>query len=171
VASIPANAVALVIVACIVIAAFNATPGAPPAATPRPAHPRRLRLAALAAGLAWFVGFRVIVIGTGTLMRPALALVFGTVIAAAITLVIRRLAPSRGLRTSAETYAIVAGALPTCWLMGFVIAAVSGGSPLVNLAVHLSLGALMFAGLRALAVQASRVVSAPPPTGEPRQGR
>jgi hypothetical protein len=150
VTSIAANAAALLIVAAIVAAAFKAKPGPPPPAGRAPVRPWRLRLAALAAGLAWFVGFRVIVIGTGTLMSAPLALACGAAIALAIALAMRSLAPPRGLRSAADTYAIVAGALPTCWLMGFLIAAVSGGNPVVKLAGHAVFGGLMFAGLRRL---------------------
>jgi len=43
--------------------------------------------------------------------------------------------------------AIVSGALPTSWLLGFLIAAVSGGNPMLNLAGQALFGAVMFAGL------------------------
>jgi hypothetical protein len=53
-------------------------------------------------------------------------------------------------RSSEEIYALVAGALPASWILGFVIAAVSGGNPAVNLAGQVAFGAVMFIGLRRL---------------------
>ena len=56
-------------------------------------------------------------------------------------------------RSSEEIYALIAGALPSSWLLGFVISAVSGGSPVLNLAGQAVFGVVMFAGLRRLHVR------------------
>jgi hypothetical protein len=151
VTSVSANAWALVIVGAIVVAAFLASPektrdGA--ALCSRPT--RRLRLLALGCGLAWFVGFRVLIIGTGTLMTAPLALLSGSAIAVAVIAAIWFAASPASRRSSEEIYALVAGALPASWLLGFVIAAVSGGNPAVNLAGQVAFGAVMFTGLRRL---------------------
>ena len=99
-------------------------------------------------GLAWFVGYRVLVIGTGTNMPAGAALAIGVLLLVAIVWIVARVAPPRRPWSAGSTYALVAGALPTCWLLGFLIAAVSGGNPVVNLAGHVIFGVLMFLGLR-----------------------
>ena len=101
-------------------------------------------------GLAWFVGYRVLVIGTGTNMPAGAALAIGGLILVAIVWIVARVASPRRPWSAESTYALVAGALPTCWLLGFLIAAVSGGNPVVNLAGHVVFGVLMFLGLRAV---------------------
>jgi len=101
-------------------------------------------------GLAWFVGYRVLVIGTGTNMPAGAALAIGVLILVAIVWIMARVASPRRSWSAESTYALVAGALPTCWLLGFLIAAVSGGNPAVNLAGHVVFGGLMFLGLRAV---------------------
>jgi hypothetical protein len=90
----------------------------------------------------------VLVIGTGTNMPAVAALLIGFAIATVIVWAIARATPPRRGWSAGATYSLVAGALPTCWMLGFLIAAVSGGNPVVNLAGHLIFGALMFLGLR-----------------------
>jgi hypothetical protein len=150
--SLGANVGALVVIAAIVAAAFHAGPRTVIAATGSlpAASPRRLRTIGLVSGLAWFVGFRVLVIGTGTNVSAPVAL--GSGLALAILIAWRTLHWSADGRawTTESTYALVAGALPTCWLMGFLVAAISGGNPIVNLAGQVIFGAVMFSGLRRL---------------------
>src|SRR5262249_5274098 len=128
---------------------------APPAAIDRVAQERRpvnaraLRLIGLTSGLAWFIGFRVLIIDTGSLMPASAVLVCGAAILVAIAGAIRIATVGREW-TAEATYALVAGAMPTSWLLGFVIAAISGGNPVVNVAGHVVFGILMFAGLRRL---------------------
>jgi len=113
-----------------------------------PVSRRRLWWVGFGCGLAWFVGYRVLVIGTGTNMPASAALGTGLVIAAAIVGLIARVTSPRRPWSPESTYALVSGALPTCWLLGFLIAAVSGGNPVVNLAGHVVFGVVMFLGLR-----------------------
>jgi hypothetical protein len=157
--SLPANIVALVLIAVLIIAALRA-----PAASVGPdfsrtdlrapdkpaASRRQLWWVGFGSGLAWFVGDRVLVIGTGTNMPAGAALAIGVLILAAIVWIVARVASPRRPWSADSTYALVAGALPTCWLLGFLIAAVSGGNPVVNLAGHVVFGVLMFLGLRAV---------------------
>jgi hypothetical protein len=92
----------------------------------------------------------VLVIGNGRNVPASVACLLALILAALIGWrVAHWAAPSRAW-TRESTYALIAGALPTCWLIGFLIAAVSGGSPVVNLAGQVVFGALMFAGLRAV---------------------
>jgi hypothetical protein len=150
VTSVPANVSALLIVGAIVAAAFTAAPGRPSAGGVRHWPTRRLRLLALACGLAWFVGFRVLIIGTGTLVAASLAFVAGGAIAVIAAAIVWFAAAPAAQRSPEEIYALVAGALPSSWLLGFLIAAVSGGNPALNLAGQAVFGAVMFIGLRRL---------------------
>jgi hypothetical protein len=151
--SLAANIVALVVIVVLVAAAYvgpdfsRADLGAPD----RPSASRRqLWWVGFGSGLAWFVGYRVLVIGTGTNMPAGAALASGVVILVAIVWLVARVTSPRRPWSAQSTYALVAGALPTCWLLGFLIAAVSGGNPVVNLAGHVVFGVLMFLGLRAV---------------------
>ncbi len=146
--SVLANLAALLAIGAITAAALRASPAAPASGESPAASSRPLWWMGLGSGLAWFVGFRVLIIGTGTNMPAAIAFVAGSGIAAIIVWLLARWAPRRHSWTSDSTYALVSGALPTCWLLGFLIAAVSGGNPLVNLIGHMLFGALMFLGLR-----------------------
>ena len=55
-----------------------------------------------------------------------------------------------------QTYALVSGALPTSWLLGFVVAAVSGGNVVINLIGHVLFGALLFRSLARLGARVRR---------------
>jgi hypothetical protein len=66
--------------------------------------------------------------------------------------------------TESHTCALVAGALPTSWLLGFLVAAAGGGSLVVDLAGHVLFGVAMFVGLRVLRRQVQhRTPSLEPP--------
>lgn len=148
--SLAAHVVALMVIVVLVTSALRA-PAAAPSAPDRPAASgRQLWWVGFGSGLAWFVAYRVLVIGTGTNMLPGAALAIGVLILVAIVRLVARVASPRRPWSAESTYALVAGALPTCWLLGFLIAAVSGGNPVVNLAGHVMFGALMFLGLRAV---------------------
>ncbi len=155
--SLAANVVALVVIVVLVTAALRAPAAyvgpdfsrADLRAPDQPAASRRqLWWVGFGSGLAWFVGYRVLVIGTGTNMPAGAALAIGVLILVAIVWIVARVASPRRPWSDESTYALVAGALPTCWLLGFLIAAVSGGNPVVNLAGHVVFGVLMFLGLR-----------------------
>ena len=148
--SLAANVVALVVIVVLIASALRARAAAL-SAPDRPAASRRqLWWVGFGSGLAWFVGYRVLVIGTGTNMPAGAALAIGVLILGAIVWIVARVAPPRRPWSAESTYGLVAGALPTCWLLGFLIAAVSGGNPVVNLAGHVVFGVLMFLGLRAV---------------------
>jgi hypothetical protein len=182
--SLAANLVALVVIVLLITAAIRApSPYVGPDfsrarsrasradlnAPDRPAASRRqLWWVGFGSGLGWFVGYRALVIGTGTNMPAGAALGVGVLIAVAIVWIVARVAPPRRPWSAESTYALVAGALPTCWLLGFLIAAVSGGNPAVNLAGHVVFGVLMFLGLRAVrrgALASGRPDRAPPKSG------
>ena len=154
--SLAANLVALLLIVVLVAAPyvgpdFSRASQADLSLPERPAASRRqLWWVGFGSGLAWFVGYRVLVIGTGTNMPAGAALGSGVVILVAIVWLVARVASPRRPWSAQSTYALVAGALPTCWLLGFLIAAVSGGNPVVNLAGHVVFGVLMFLGLRAV---------------------
>ena len=155
--SLAANGVALVAIIVLVTAALRAPAAyvepdfsrADVRAPDQPASSRRqLWWVGFGSGLAWFVGYRVLVIGTGTNMPAGAAVAIGVLTLLAIVWLTARVASPRRQWSPESTYALVAGALPTCWLLGFLIAAVSGGNPIVNLAGHVVFGVLMFLGLR-----------------------
>ena len=107
-------------------------------------------------GLAWFVGLRVLLIGDGKNAPPALILFAGAAIAALAWWVIARSSPPRRAWGDEQTYALVSGALPTSWLLGFVIAAVSGGNIVINLIGQVLFGALLFRSLARLGARVRR---------------
>jgi hypothetical protein len=148
--SLTANGVALLAIVAIVSEAWRAPTAGTNASLRTGASRRRIWWVGFGSGLAWFVGYRVLVIGTGTNMPAAAALSAGVLIAGAIAWTVWSVAPPRREWCAASTYSLVAGALPTCWLLGFLIAAVSGGNPVVNLVGHVVFGGLMFMGLRAV---------------------
>lgn len=157
--SLTANLAALAIAGVLIVGAFVTRPATlATSATGPSVGARRLWWVACLGGLAWFVGFRVLIIGTGTSVPALPAFACGLLIAGGIVWSIRRTAGGRPL-TRESTYALVAGALPTSWLLGFLIAAVSGGNPAVNLAGQVLFGVVMFWGLRRLRqlITASRV--------------
>ena len=147
-----ANLGAALLAGGLVLAAWRAAPlpRSDDATEVSPVSPRRLRLIGTATGLAWFVGLRVLVIGDGTNVPAPAALAAGAAIAGlGWWLTIRGSSPAKTWNPE-HTYALVAGALPTSWLLGFLIAASSGGAVVLNLAGHALFGVAMFAGLRAL---------------------
>jgi hypothetical protein len=109
-----------------------------------------MRLLGLASGLSWFVGLRVLLIGDGKNVLAPVVLIAGAAIAALIWWRTTRWSNPRSAWTQEQTYALVAGALPTSWLLGFLIAASSGGAIVLNLAGHAAFGVAMFIGLRVL---------------------
>jgi hypothetical protein len=150
--SLSANIATAVIAIALVVAAIRARPArVPPVDTSlRAASPRRARLIGLASGLAWFIGFRVLIIGTGTLVTAPVALLAGLLIAAAIVWRVAHWTSGGRVWTRECTRALIGGALATSWLLGFLIAAVSGGNPIVNLAGQILWGPALFFGLRTL---------------------
>jgi hypothetical protein len=110
------------------------------------ASPRRVRYLGLVAGLAWFVGLRVLLIGDGKNLPAWAVLLAGGILGAFVWW---RVSSLTGW-TPERTYALVAGALPTSWLLGFVIVVAGGGNVVVDLLGHLAFGILMLVGLRAL---------------------
>jgi hypothetical protein len=147
-----ANVGASLVAMALVVGAWRAAPSAaeaPPTEAP-PASPRRMRLIGLAGGLAWFVGLRVLLIGNGTTLPAAAVIIAGAAMAVLVWWQTALASPARRPWSAEQTYALVAGALPTSWLLGFLIAASSGGPVALNLAGHSAFGLAMFAGLRAL---------------------
>ena len=128
----------------------------------RPAASQRtIRLAGVLSGLAWFVGLRVLLIGDGKNAPAAVILLAGAAIAALAWWSIARVCSLRRAWGDAQAYALVSGALPTSWLLGFVIAAVSGGNVVVNLIGQVLFGVLLFRGLSWLGAQVRRRASVP----------
>jgi hypothetical protein len=142
--SLAANAGAAALAAGLIAAAFLVRPPAGGESSP---GPRRLWVMGLLGGLSWFVGLRVLLIGDGGQASAPLVLVSGAAIAA---LLWWRLTRGSSRLQPAQLRALVTGALPTSWLLGFLICAVSGGNVVVNLAGHTLFGALMFLGLHRL---------------------
>jgi hypothetical protein len=148
--------VALVAVG-LVVGAFLAPPGrARPAADLDAASQRTIRLTGVLSGLGWFVGLRVLLIGDGKNAPPAAILLAGVVIAALAWWSIARVSTPRRAWGDAQTYALVSGALPTSWLLGFVIAAVSGGNVVINLIGQVLFGVLLFRLLSRLGARVKR---------------
>ena len=58
--------------------------------------------------------------------------------------------------SDAQSYALVSGALPTSWLLGFVIAAVSGGNIVINLIGQVLFGVILFRSLSRLGARVRR---------------
>ncbi len=150
--SLGSNLGAAVVAAGLIGAALRAQPhmAQPASINVRSASPRRLRLIGLLSGLGWFVGLRVLLIGDGKLMPPVAVLLGGLVIGMLAWWRIAHWSSPRHAWTPEHTYALVAGALPTSWLLGFLIAAVSGGSIILNLIGQVIFGFAMFLGLRRL---------------------
>jgi hypothetical protein len=148
--SLGANVGAALAAVGIIVAAFLAAPcRVRAAALPAFGH-RTIRLTGLLSGLAWFVGLRVLLIGDGKNVPAALILVAGAAIAMLAWWSIARISSSRYTWGNAQRYALVSGALPTSWLLGFLIAAVSGGNVVINLIGQALFGMLLFRGLSRL---------------------
>jgi hypothetical protein len=149
--SVRANLAALAVAGALIASALVAPPAkVADSRTGSSVAARRLWWVACLGGLAWFLGFRVLIIGTGTNMPALLAFAGGFLIAGGIVWSLWYCTAGYGPLTRESTYALVAGALPTSWLLGFLIAAVSGGNPAVNLAGQVLFGVVMFWGLRRL---------------------
>jgi hypothetical protein len=150
--SISANIATVVIAIGLVVAALCVRPRrvVPVDISLRAASHRRARLLGLASGLAWFIGFRVLIIGTGTLVTAPVALLAGLLIATATIWRVAHWTSGGRVWTRECTRALIGGALATSWLLGFLIAAVSGGNPIVNLAGQVLWGPVLLLGLRAL---------------------
>ena len=154
--------------ALVVIGLVGAALCARPAETRTPDLPaagvRHVRLVGVLSGLAWFVGLRVLLIGDGKNAPAAVILVAGAAIAVLAWWSVARVsAPRRGWRDE-QRYALVSGALPTSWLLGFLIAAVSGGNIVVNLIGQVVFGALLFRGLSRLGARVRRRTTPRQPT-------
>ena len=159
--SLRANAGAALVVAGLIAAAFLAAPSRARTARRPAVSQRRIRLTGVLSGLAWFVGLRVLLIGDGKTAPAALVLAAGAVIATLVWWSVARLRSPDRAWGDAQTYALVSGALPTSWLLGFVIAAVSGGIVAINLIGQVLFGVLLFRGLSRLG---ARVTGAQPIT-------
>jgi hypothetical protein len=150
--SLGANVGAALVAAGIIGAALLAKPrresvaGVPEA----PASQRRLRLIGILSGLGWFIGLRVLLIGDGKLAPAAVVLMGGLIIGALAWWRVAHWSSDRRGWGPAQTYALISGALPTSWLLGILIAAVSDGSPVINLGGHLLFGVLLMVSLRHL---------------------
>jgi hypothetical protein len=163
--SLWANLAAALCSVTVVAAAWRAQPareGRYDAGARRPS-PRRMRVIGVAAGLAWFVGLRVLIIGDGKNLPAWFALLAAALSRAAAWWRVSHWAAAGGW-TERHTCALVAGALPTSWLLGFLVAAAGGGSLVVDLAGHVLFGVAMFVGLRVLRRQVQhRTPSLEPP--------
>jgi hypothetical protein len=117
-----------------------------PSSMPAPLSNRAARLLGLSAGLSWFIGLRVLLIGDGNNVPapvvPAIAVALFTLWWATVS----RLTGTRHVQPE-QWCALFAGALTSSWFMGFLISVVSGGPPVVNLVGHVLVGLVMFAAL------------------------
>jgi hypothetical protein len=144
--------VAVVLLAGLVSPGRRHPPSEAPAATPTSQASLSngvARLAGLSAGLSWFLGVRVLLIGDGNNVLAAVVPATAVVLFAFWWNAFSRLTRARHLQP-AQWYALVAGALTSSWLMGFLISAVSGGPPIINLVGHVLVGLVMFAVLHRL---------------------
>jgi hypothetical protein len=148
--------VALVAVG-LIVAAFRAQPRRARTIHLEAAGQRTIRLTGALSGLAWFVGLRVLLIGDGKNAPAAAILASGVVIAVLAWWSIARVSSARRAWGDAQTYALVSGALPTSWLLGFLIAAVSGGNVVLNLIGQVLFGVLLFRGLSRLGTRVGAV--------------
>jgi hypothetical protein len=170
--SLGANVGAALVVVGLIASAFLATPGrawlvrssstrrARPADLPA-ASQRTIRLTGVLSGLAWFVGLRVLLIGDGKNAPAALVLVAGAAIAVLAGWSVARVSSPHREWGDTQTYALVSGALPTSWLLGFVIAAVSGGNVVINLIGQVLFGVVLFRSLSRLGARVQRQAKLP----------
>jgi hypothetical protein len=156
--SLGANAGVALVAVGLIVSALWASPGRARTADLPVASQRTIRLIGVMSGLGWFVGLRVLLIGDGTLAPAALILLAGTTIAALAWWGIARCSSPRRAWGDEQTYALVSGALPTSWLLGFLIAAVSGGSIVINLIGQVLFGVLLFRSLSRLGARVRRQV-------------
>jgi hypothetical protein len=154
--SLGANIGAALVAIALIVAAFLAAPGRVRTADLPAASQRTIRLTGVLSGLAWFVGLRVLLIGDGKNAPAAVILVAGAVIAAVVWWSIARIASPRRAWGDAQSYALVSGALPTSWLLGFLIAAVSGGNIVINLIGQALFGVVLFRSLSRLGARVRR---------------
>jgi hypothetical protein len=148
--SLAANVGTAIVALGLIAAALVARPGTA-RTNELPAGSRRtIRLIGVLSGLGWFVGLRVLLIGDGKLVPPSVVLISGAAIAAAAWWGIARWSARRRAWGDEQTYALVSGALPTSWLLGFVIAGVSGGNIVVNLIGQVIFGVVLFRSLSKL---------------------
>lgn len=155
--SIGANAGVALVAISLVAWAFLAPPDrARTAADLDAASQRTIRLTGVLSGLGWFVGLRVLLIGDGKNAPAAAIFLAGMAIAALAWWSIARVSSPRRAWGDVQTYALVSGALPTSWLLGFVIAAVSGGNVVINLIGQVLFGVLLFRSLSRLGARVRR---------------
>ncbi len=154
--SLGANVSTALVVVALIVAALSASPRRARTADEPAASRRTITLAGMLSGLAWFVGLRVLLIGDGKNAPAAVILVAGAIIAAAAWWSVARLSSPRRAWGDAQTFALVSGALPTSWLLGFVIAAVSGGNVVVNLVGQVLFGVVLFRALSRLRARITR---------------
>lgn len=155
--SLGANVGAALVVVAIVVAAFRARPARRRAADLPAASLRTIRLTGVLSGLAWFVGLRVLLIGDGKNAPAAVILLAGAAIAGLVWWSVVRVASPRRPWDDERSFALVSGALPMSWLLGFVIAAVSGGNVVVNLIGQALFGVVLFRALSRLGARVRRV--------------
>jgi hypothetical protein len=154
--SLGANIAAGFAAAALVASAFRAAPRRSRRADLPAASQRTIRLTGVLSGLAWFVGLRVLLIGDGKNAPAAVILIAGAVIAALVWWSVARIASARRPWGAEQTCALVSGALPTSWLLGFLIATVSGGNVVVNLVGQALFGVLLFRSLSRLDARVRR---------------
>jgi len=148
--SIGANMGVALVAVGLIVAAFRAQPRRARTAHLEAAGQRTIRLTGVLSGLAWFVGLRALLIGDGKNAPAAAILTSGVVIAVLAWWSIAGVSSARRAWGDAQTYALVSGALPTSWLLGFLIAAVSGGNVVLDLIGQVLFGVLLFRGLSRL---------------------
>jgi hypothetical protein len=157
--SLVANIGAALLVVAFVAAALVAAPRRVRPAEGPAASQRAIRVTGVLSGLAWFVGLRVLLIGDGKSAPAGVILVTGVIIAVVVWWSVVRLSSPRRAWGDEQRYALVSGALPTSWLLGFLIAAVSGGNIVINLIGQLLFGVVLFRGLSRLGARVRRAAT------------
>jgi hypothetical protein len=145
------------VVGSIIIVAVRAPPARsiePTTSSRRSATPLRMRIIGLLGGLAWFVGIRILLVGDGHQTPAFVPLAASVLLAAFVWWRIAHWSAVGRTWTPEHLYALAAGALPTSWLMGFLIAAV-GGVLFIDVPGQIVFGVLMFIALRKLHVYVS----------------
>jgi len=162
--SLGANVASALVVVALVVAALRAAPRQARTAALPAASQRAIRLSGVLCGLGWFVGLRVLLIGDGKNAPAAVILLAGAAIAALAWWSIARVSSPRRAWGDEQTYALVSGALPTSWLLGFLIAAVSGGNVVINLIGQVLFGVVLFRLLARLGARVRRQAASHTPT-------